>query len=260
MKTTRFERSLRPLTLGLVLGLGGCATTSEFPDPRDPLEGFNRSMYRFNEELDKYLAKPLAEGYQAITPAPVDRGITNFFGNLEDVGSAVNNLLQFKLQRAVSDVGRVLVNSTVGIGGFLDVASGMDMPKYGEDFGQTLGYWGVGDGPYLVLPVLGPSCGRDLVGLAGDWFTDPLNHVSPEGWEYGGKLLRGVDTRADLLGASGVLQQAALDPYEFLKDAYLQKRRSDIYDGNPPPEEDDWDEELDDDPQGEGEGRQVGPQ
>jgi phospholipid-binding lipoprotein MlaA len=248
MTIHRLDRLLRPLTLALAAGLTGCATTSGFPDPRDPLEGFNRSMYSFNEQLDEYVARPLAEGYREITPEEVDRGVTNFFSNLEDVGSSVNNLLQFKLQRAVSDVGRVLVNSTVGLAGLRDVASGMDLPKYGEDFGQTLGYWGVGDGPYLVLPVLGPSCGRDLVGLAGDWFTDPMNQVSPEGWEYGGKFLRGIDTRADLLGASSVLQEAALDPYEFLKDAYLQKRRSDIYDGNPPPEDDVWEEEEEETP------------
>jgi len=238
------DRLLRPLSLALALGLGGCATSSEFPDPRDPLEGFNRAMYSFNEKVDQHIAKPLAEGYREIAPEPLDRGISNFFGNLEDVGSAVNNLLQFKLQRTVSDVGRVLVNSTIGLAGLLDVASGMDMPKYGEDFGQTLGYWGVGDGPYLVLPLLGPSCGRDLAGLAGDWFTDPMNQVSPDGWQYGGKGLRAIDKRADLLGASNVLQEAALDPYEFLKDAYLQKRRHDIYDGNPPPEEDFLDEEV----------------
>jgi phospholipid-binding lipoprotein MlaA len=221
--------------------IAGCASTpDEYADPRDPVEDFNRAVYRFNDELDKAIIKPVAQGYRAITPAKVDRGVTNFFSNLQDVGSAVNNLLQLKVERSSSDVGRVLVNSTIGILGLVDVASNLDLPKYGEDFGQTLGVWGVGPGPFLVLPVLGPSSGRDAVGLIGDWFTDPVTYVSP--WEARAGLqgLRGIDARADLLTASKVVEEAALDPYEFTKDAYLQKRRSDVYDGVPPLEPDDY--------------------
>lgn len=231
-------RTLRLLS-GLAIGvaLGGCASTSEFADPRDPFETFNRSMYAFNETLDNALLKPAAEGYKSVAPEFVDRGVTNFFSNLEDVGSAVNNLLQFKLKRGASDIGRVLVNSTLGIAGLVDLASGMDLPKYGEDFGQTLGYWGMDSGPYLVLPLLGPSSGRDLIGLGGDWALDPLSYANSEAFRWSARTVDVVDTRADLLGASRMLAAAALDPYEFLKEAYLQKRRSDVYDGAPPLEE-----------------------
>ncbi|WP_234422188.1 VacJ family lipoprotein [Sedimenticola thiotaurini] len=216
--------------------LSGCATTGDYQDPRDPIEGFNRSVYSFNEGLDNMLMKPLARGYKAITPAPVDTGISNFFSNLADVGSAINNLLQFKLERAVSDVGRVLVNSTIGLLGFIDVASNMNMQKYGEDFGQTLGAWGMDPGPYIVLPFFGPSSGRDTVGLVVDWYTDPVAYVDSTRWRNSLIGLRAIDTRADLLSASRVLEEAALDPYEFQRDAYLQKRRNDVYDGAPPPE------------------------
>ena len=225
------------LLLAALLVLSGCATIDDgYRDPRDPLESYNRAMHSFNEELDKAIIKPIAEGYRTITPKPVDRGITNFFTNLDDVTSAINNLLQFKLHRAASDVGRVLVNSTIGILGFFDVATNMDMPRYDEDFGQTMGAWGVGPGPYFVLPILGPSSIRDTFGLVADWYTDPVRHVKGDDWRYGLVALRGIDTRADLLTASKVLDEAALDPYDFTRDAYLQKRRNDVYDDNPPPE------------------------
>ena len=207
------------------------------------MESYNRAMHTFNDELDKAIIKPLAEGYRAITPAPVDRSITNFFANLDDVTSAINNVLQFKLHRAASDVGRILVNSTIGILGFFDVASNMNMQRYDEDFGQTLGSWGVGPGPYFVLPILGPSTIRDTFGLVADWYTDPVRYVKGDDWRYGLAALRGIDTRADLLTASKVLEEAALDPYGFTRDAYLQKRRNDVYDDNPPPEPEDWEEQ-----------------
>lgn len=222
--------------LALMLVLQGCASVSGYDDPRDPLEGLNRAVYQFNDGLDTVLLKPLARGYDAIVPAPVNKGVTNFFGNLDDIGSAVNNLLQFKLTRAVSDVGRVLVNSTVGLLGVMDVASNMNLPKYDEDFGQTLGTWGFGPGPYIVLPVLGPSSGRDTIGLVGDWFVDPVNYIEDDQVRWGLKGLDLIDTRADVLNASRVLDEAALDPYAFLRDAYLQRRRNLVYDGNPPQE------------------------
>jgi len=224
-------------SLLLTLFLSGCATVDPaYMDERDPYEGFNRSMHSFNDGLDKAILKPLAKGYKAITPVPVDNGISNFFSNIDDVVSAVNNLLQFKLTRAATDVGRVLINSTIGLLGFVDVASNMNMPKYGEDFGQTLGTWGVGPGPYIVLPFFGPSNGRDTVGLVVDWYTDPVNYLEPESHQLIVKGLRLVDKRADLLGASKVLEEAALDEYEFLRDAFLQKRQYDVFDGNPPEE------------------------
>lgn len=223
--------------LAATLLFSGCASVDQLNrDPSDPLEPVNRVIYRFNDSLDKVLIKPLAQGYRAITPKPVDRGVTNFFGNLGDVGSAVNNLLQLKFGRAANDVGRILVNTTVGAVGVMDVASNLDMPKSDEDFGQTLGVWGIGNGPFLVLPVLGPSSARDTVGLVADWYLDPVNYV--EGGEVHWSLtgLRLIDRRADLLGSSRVLEQATWDPYAFVRDAYLQKRRNDVYDGNPPPE------------------------
>jgi phospholipid-binding lipoprotein MlaA len=232
------NKALRVVALAAVVGLSGCATQSEYADPRDPLEGYNRVMYRFNEQLDKAVLTPLARGYNAIVPKPVNRGVTNFVNNLGDVTSAINNLLQFKVGRAVSDIGRVAINSTIGIAGLFDVASNVDLPRYNEDFGQTLGTWGVASGPYIVLPVIGPSSGRDSVGTVVDWFTDPVTYIEDNHVRWSLRGLNLVDTRADLLNASRVLDEAALDPYSFVRDAYLQKRNSDVYDGNPPEAED----------------------
>jgi len=219
--------------------LTGCATTnSEYDDPRDPLEGYNRFMYEVNDTLDGAIITPLSHGYKAITPTPVDRGITNVFNNLDDLTSIINNLLQFKLDRAVSDMGRVLVNTTVGFLGLADIASDFGLPRHNEDFGQTLGAWGAGPGPYFVLPLLGDSSIRDTFGLVADWYVDPLRQVEGSDARWGLVGLRGVDHRADLLSASRVLEEAALDPYEFERDAYLQKRHNDVHDSNPPAEED----------------------
>ena len=222
--------------------VAGCASDPAHVNTRDPWEPFNRVVYQFNDDFDNAFLKPVAKGYRAITPAPVDRGITNFFENVADVRNAVNNALQFKMTRALTSAGRVVVNSTVGVLGFVDVASNLNMPKYNEDFGQTLGSWGLAPGPYVVLPFLGPSTGRDTVGLVADWYTDPLTYVNDGGVAWGLKGLRLIDRRADLLAASKVLEQAALDPYSFVRDGYLQRRYSDIYDGNPPPEPSDSDD------------------
>jgi len=231
-----FANRVKALALAGAMALGGCATTDpDFADPRDPIEGFNRAVYSFNDMLDRALIKPLAQGYNAVVPKPVNRGVTNFFNNIDDVTSAVNNLLQFKIGRALNDVGRVAVNTTVGIGGLFDVASNMDMPRYDEDFGQTLGTWGVASGPYIVLPLIGPTSGRDGIGLVVDWFTDPTNYIDDDTVRWSLRGLDLVDTRADLLNASRVVDQAALDPYAFVRDAYLQKRQDQVYDGNPPP-------------------------
>lgn len=230
------------LLLGTTLGLAGCATTGDDRDPRDPLEDFNRSVFKFNDSLDRAIIRPVARGYARVMPAPVNQGVTNFFNNLSDVRSALNNLLQFKIGRAFSDVGRIAVNSTLGILGLMDVASNINLPRYNEDFGQTLGVWGFGPGPYLVLPVVGPSSGRDGVGFVVDWFTDPLYYLDDPvvAWSLRGLDL--VDTRADLLSASRVFEQAALDPYAFIRDAYLQRRRNLVYDGNAPDEFDELSE------------------
>ncbi len=230
------HRSALMLLLAAFLGLGGCAT-GENRDPRDPLEPLNRAVHSFNTDLlDRAVLKPLAQGYQYIMPEPANQGVTNFFNNLADIRSALNNLLQAKIGRAFSDVGRVAINSTVGILGLIDVASNLNLPRYGEDFGQTLGVWGFGPGPFIVWPLLGPSSGRDSVGLVADWYTDPITHINDDNWRWGLRALDVIDTRSDLLGASRVLEEAALDPYAFTRDAFLQRRRNLVYDGNPPDE------------------------
>ncbi len=218
--------------------LSGCASMSE--NQADPWESFNRPMFKFNDKLDEYVARPLAKGYQAITPAPVDRGISRFFSNLDDVQIALNNLLQFKFGNALSDVGRFGINSTLGLLGFLDVATDMGLEKHEEDFGQTLGKWGFSSGPYLVLPVIGPSSVRDGIGFAGDWVVNPIYtriDSATISWSLYG--IRYVDRRADLLKASLILQSAALDPYSFVRDSYLQRRQHLVFDGNPPLSEND---------------------
>jgi len=242
MQAGQFGRVLggvagRAVVLAALFGVAGCASTPDgLRDPRDPLEPYNRAMHRFNTDFDNAFLKPIAKGYRYVTPEPVDRSVTNFFNNIDDITSAVNNLLQFKLSRFGSDVGRVVVNSTVGLLGILDVATNMGLPSYKEDFGQTLGYWGLGPGPYFVIPILGPSTIRDTVGWAGDIYVDPFISVSKNEIYWGALGLRVIDRRADLLQAGDILEEAAVDPYSFLRDAYLQRRRHKVYDGNPPPE------------------------
>ena len=233
--------SILPLVLGMSLLSSGCSSIpKEQRDPRDPWQPYNRAMFRFNTDFDNAFIKPTAQAYQKITPEPVNRGITNFFNNIADVTSAVNNALQFKLSRAGSDVGRVVVNTTVGIVGFFDVATNMGMPSYKEDFGQTLGYWGFGVGPYFVLPIFGPNSVRDTFGLAGDIVVDPFFSINKDEIYWGFVILRVIDTRAGLLAAGDLMDEAALDRYAFVRDAYLQRRNNLVHDGNPPA-----DEELD---------------
>ncbi len=223
----------------MLLTLSACATVDpEYADSRDPLEGFNRSMFTFNDNLDQYVAKPLARGYKKITPDPIDRGISNFFSNLDEVSAILNNSLQLKFKDAASDLGRLAVNSTLGLLGFMDVATDMGLQKHHEDFGQTLGAWGMGPGPYLVLPVIGPSSGRDAVGFTADWFTNPLYYVVEDaGVSWGLYIIRFVDRRADLLKTTDLLESAALDPYSFMRESYLQRRLNQVYDGDPPLED-----------------------
>jgi phospholipid-binding lipoprotein MlaA len=213
--------------------LGGCASTG---DPRDPLEPLNRAVYQFNEGFDKVIAKPVAEFYRDVVPPVVRTGIGNFFSNLNDVIVALNNLLQGKVPEAINDFGRVLVNTTLGVLGVMDPATELGVEKHNEDFGQTLGYWGLGDGPYIVLPLLGPSNLRDTVGWVGDIYSWPVTYLSPNSHRNVLIGLRFTDARADLLEATRLLETAALDPYEFVRDAYLQRRRYLVHDGNPPEE------------------------
>jgi phospholipid-binding lipoprotein MlaA len=212
---------------------GGCATTG---NPRDPLEPLNRAVYTFNDGFDALLVKPAAEFYRFIIPEFARTGVSNFFSNLNDVIVAANNLLQGKATHAASDVGRILVNSTVGVLGLFDIATGLGMEKHNEDFGQTLARWGVGDGIYLVLPLLGPSTLRDTAALPVDWQGDPVQWHEPVDERNALTVTRTVARRADLLGVTSTLEEAALDRYVFLREAYLQRRRSLVYDGRPPRE------------------------
>lgn len=225
--------------------LAGCASTAQVIDENpDPLENYNRMMYRFNEGVDKTVIKPIAKGYKAITPEFVDIGISNFFSNLGDVSVVANDLLQLKFEQAVSDTGRLLVNSTIGVLGFFDVATSMGMPKHNEDFGQTLGFWGVGEGYYLVLPILGPSTTRDMWSVPVDlYLLHPAAYVNPVWQSYTIYGVGFVDARADFLRIEKAFDDAALDPYSFQREAYLQRRRNLVFDGNPPrPNFDDFDD------------------
>jgi phospholipid-binding lipoprotein MlaA len=212
--------------------LPGCVSLPTV-DLSDPLEPINRDVDKFNRKFDKAVAKPVAQGYRDVTPDPLDRGISNFFGNLADINSAVNNLLQLKPGRALSDVGRLSINTTVGLLGFLDLASDLGLKSYKEDLGQTLGYWGVGDTPYLVIPILGPNNLRDFVGQLGDLVINPIYYTS-EGVYWALLTLKYVDTRADLLETTDVLDEAAVDPYSFMRETYQQNRRNKIHDGTVP--------------------------
>lgn len=219
---------------------------AETPDP-DPWEGFNRSVFAFNENLDKYIAKPLAQGYQYITPEPVDQSVTHFFSNLGDVLVIVNDVGQLKMGQALSDTARFLINSTVGFFGVFDVATHIGLPKHDEDFGQTLGYWGVGSGPYLMLPFLGPSTLRDGTGLLIDYQSD-LGYTSigrNYAQEIGLYTVRGVDLRASLIASEGLISG---DRYTFIRSFYLQRREYLINDGVAQDEfEDDFDDFEDED-------------
>lgn len=230
------------LTALIALAGTGCASIDGPREPHDPWEGYNRAMHSFNDKVDRAVLKPTAKGYRAITPDPVEKGISNFFSNLGEVKVIVNDLLQFKLLHFLSDTGRLVTNSTLGIGGLFDVASHFGMKKHDEDFGQTLGRWGVGQGPYLVLPFLGPSSVRDGIGEYGDYFADPIREVDDRDHRLALRALDIIDGRAQLLEAGEIVDEAAFDPYIFLREAYLQRRRYQVYDGDLP----DIDDEQDD--------------
>ena len=217
----------------LLSGAAGCATTGA-QDPRDPLEGFNRAMYSFNEGFDNAVAKPVATAYRDVLPEQVKYWVRNFFANIADIFIGANNLLQGKAGEAIDDWTRFAFNTTVGLFGINDVASEMGLEKHDEDFGQTFGRWGMPDGAYLVWPFFGPSDVRDTAGLVLDWHFDPVTQHKPKDPRYFMIGLRFISKRADLLDASRILEEAALDKYVFQRDAYLQRRRSQIYDGNPP--------------------------
>ena len=213
----------------LALSLGGCASQTN----KDPLEGFNRGVYKVNDTADKAVIKPIAGAYKAVVPSPLRSGVNNFFDNLGTLITLFNDVLQFKFGHAMDDAGRFVVNSTVGVLGLFDVASMDNIPQHSEDFGQTLGHWGVGSGPYLVLPFIGPSSARDATGFAVDFSTFyPLSYLDDVRTRNQLLILGFIDTRAQYLPASDLLDEAALDPYSFMRDAYLQRRENQVADGN----------------------------
>jgi phospholipid-binding lipoprotein MlaA len=235
-------RLAKPLLSGLaaLLLVSGCASTN---NPRDPFEPVNRGIYQVNDVLDKAIMKPVATVYKTVIPELVRTGVNNFFGNLYDILTVLNNLLQGKFAEAFSDTGRVVLNSTAGLLGLIDLGTEVGLEKHKEDFGQTLGWWGTPAGPYLQVPFFGPSSVRDAVGSFVDFKLDPIkwlwrNDIPTRNSLWG---LYFVNLRANLLDSTKILDEAALDPYEFQRDAYLQRRRNLVYDGNPPQEKDEDD-------------------
>ena len=224
------------LVAGSILCLTGCATGPQ-TNPADPLEPLNRSVFRFNDTLDENVLKPVAIGYRDYTPSLVQTGVRNVFNNFADVSAVLNNGLQLKGRQTASSLMRVVVNTTVGVYGLFDVATAIKLERYPEDFGQTLGYWGVSSGPYLVLPLLGPSTVRDTAGIPVDWQVDPVSNARIASFGPETQILRIVDRRTSFLAAGNMLNEASIDKYAFLRDAYLQRRRSQIFDGNPPDED-----------------------
>lgn len=224
------------LSLLLMVLVTGCATQAN----RDPLEAVNRGVYKFNDVTDKVVLKPVATTYKAITPAPVRKGVSNFFSNLTSITSVLNNILQLKFSNAFSEAGRFVINSTFGLAGVIDVAGMDNVPRHIEDFGQTLGHWGVGNGPYLVLPLIGPSTVRDATGFVVDGtVSDPITYAHNIGEIRLHNQLRAaqlVNKRTELLDATDILGDASLDPYAFIRDAYLQRRASQVQDGLVPVE------------------------
>jgi len=228
----------RLVLLLALLAASGCATSPD-ADPRDPLEPMNRAVYKFNDTFDEAIAKPVATVYRDLLHVEIRNRVSNFFSNIQDIFIGVNNLLQGKLQDGVEDWARFAFNSTIGLAGIHDVASDMGIEKHNEDFGQTFGRWGAGPGPYLILPFLGSSTLRDAGGTAVDWYVAPLQHARPIALRNSLYGLYLVNTRAELIEAGNILEQAALDRYVFQRDAYLQRRLSLIYDGSPPRERND---------------------
>jgi phospholipid-binding lipoprotein MlaA len=234
---------MRAISLVFFIFLSGCATTNK---SSDPLEGWNRGIQSFNDKFDTYAMKPVAKGYNWIMPEFADEGVSNFFNNINDISVTINDLLQFKLAQTGMDSSRFLVNTTAGVGGLIDVASMIDLPKHHEDFDQTLGVWGVPVGPYLVLPLLGPSSPRGVFGLIGDAAANPATYVGfgtfpgmSNGVEAaissGYYVLNAIDKRADNLATEKVVAEAAsVDRYEFIKNAYFQRRNFLVNDGNLP--------------------------
>ncbi len=227
-----------------VLMLGACTTRSPYEEVSDPLEPANRVVYKFNDMLDRAVLKPTAEGYVKVVPAAARTSVRNFYNNLLEPITIINDVLQAKGQQAAGDTMRFGFNTIFGVFGLFDVSTGWGLERHQEDFGQTFAVWGFGEGWYMVLPLLGPSTARDTVGLIPEWELSPLQYIVEDATvRYAAWGLFFTSRRADLLTASKVLDAAALDPYLQVRGAYRQKRWNDIHDGNPP-EPDFFDEEL----------------
>ena len=237
---SRARPLLGMLALGALLA-SGCASRPANPD--DPLEGYNRAMFSFNERIDKAVLKPAAEAYETVTPLPVRTGVGNFFGNLGDIWNGINNVLQGKFSDGLSDAGRFGLNTTVGILGLFDVATEAGLPKSDEDFGQTLGRWGVGEGPYFVVPFFGPRTLRDAAVLPIDLYGDNVWGINDVATRNSLTALRLVNTRANLLGIDKTLEEGTLDKYAYARDFYLQQRRYKVHDGSPPIEYEDFNDD-----------------
>ena len=227
-------RKGRAWALGGLLALAGIGNAFAEENPHDPYEGFNRSMFAVHEVIDKYAAKPVAQVYDNTVPLPVKAGVGNFFGNVGELWVGVNSALQGKFSDAGVDLGRLLINSTVGIFGLFDVASELGLERHDEDFGQTMAVWGAGSGGYLFWPVIGSRTVRDTLGWGVDLMGDPVGYVDSIPVRNSLRGLRIVDIRASLLPADKVVEEAALDKYAYIRDAYLQRRRNQIFDGRPP--------------------------
>jgi phospholipid-binding lipoprotein MlaA len=239
-------RALPRVAAACALALvAGCATTAgvdrHTAGPKDPYESFNRKMFSFNDTLDDYALKPAAKAYNAVVPSPIRTGVHNFFGNFSDAWSAVNQLLQGKPGDAGTMTLRVLTNTTIGIAGLFDPATSLGLERKREDLGLTLGHWGLEPGPYLVLPLFGSSDIRDALALPADSYVSPALLVNKFWQGVAVDAVGVIDTRAGLLGASQMLDELAFDRYTFMRDAYVTRRRSLVYDGNPPdlPDDDD---------------------
>jgi phospholipid-binding lipoprotein MlaA len=238
MMSAQIQRSwLSAAVLAAAVLSTGCATGPN-ANPKDPLEPMNRSISRFNDSLDENVLKPVSTGYKDVTPDLVQQGVRNVFNNLSDIWSTVNNGLQLKGRDTAESLMRSVVNTVFGIYGVFDVATPIGLQRHPEDFGQTLGAWGVPDGPYVVLPLFGPSTLRDTAGMPVDTSVDYVRNLDHIATRNSAMALRVVDKRTSLLGTSNLLTEAAIDKYSFQRDAYLQYRRNQVFDGNPPDEED----------------------
>ena len=231
------KRQLSQIALAASLLLVGCASAPT-ANPKDPWEPMNRSVASFNDKVDDNVLKPLATGYRNVVPDLIQTGVRNVFNNFADMWSTVNNLLQLKPINTAESLGRVIVNTVFGIYGIFDVATYIKLERHPEDFGQTLGYWGMPNGPYLVLPLFGPSTLRDGASLPVDFAVSPTKLIGDIPTRNEVFALRLVSKRSELLKSGNMLEQASIDKYSFTRDAYLQYRRSQIYDGNPPDEDD----------------------